>query len=116
MHGCPSVDQLRDLLADRLSASAEAPVAAHVETCSVCQLELETLAAAEAVVHADELASSRRPTGDLRKRVLDLQETLPRVRTPRPIAEEPTVIGVGREANEREPLPTIPGYELLDEI
>jgi tetratricopeptide (TPR) repeat protein len=43
MMPCPQVEQLRQLLADRLDAGQEASVSAHVQACPHCQERLERL-------------------------------------------------------------------------
>jgi anti-sigma factor RsiW len=44
-HRCPSPEQLRDLLADRLSGPEAEAVEAHLEACAACQHTLERLTA-----------------------------------------------------------------------
>src|SRR5438445_3636324 len=43
MQPCPSLDQLRQLLAEQLSECVGAPLAAHLEVCDRCQQLLEQL-------------------------------------------------------------------------
>jgi hypothetical protein len=48
--GCPSTDQLRELLGEELADGDRTAVEAHVETCIVCQGQLERLVAPTAVL------------------------------------------------------------------
>ena len=120
MPGCPTLDQLQNLLADRLPQADEAAIETHVETCSACQRELERLAASEALPQVADLSSEPRPNGDLRKRVLELQDTVRRraatLHGDVSMAGGPSAGGPSRDANGRSILPSIAGYEVLDEI
>ena len=49
IESCPDVKVLHRLLVEELEADQRARVAAHVETCKACQLQLETLTAEPAV-------------------------------------------------------------------
>jgi eukaryotic-like serine/threonine-protein kinase len=106
MSPCPTLEQLRDLLADRLAAADETAIEAHVESCASCQRTLERLAASEAPANLADVSTLRRPTGDLKRLVLDLQETA--YGAPTLHADAPAVV--------RQVLPSIAGYEVLDEI
>ena len=106
MSPCPTLEQLRDFLADRLAAADEAAIEAHVETCSPCQLMLERFAASGSPGNLADDSTVRRPAGGLKKLVLGLQETV--YGTPTLHADAP--------ANVRPILPSIAGYEVLDEI
>jgi serine/threonine protein kinase len=47
LESCPSLDSLKDLLADRLPREDHAKVAAHLDECSACQYRVEGLTAGQ---------------------------------------------------------------------
>ncbi len=58
MSGCPSINELRQLLTDPRAAEGANSVELHLATCATCRERLETLAGVEVVIPAN--AGSRR--------------------------------------------------------
>jgi WD40 repeat protein/serine/threonine protein kinase len=107
MTACPSVEELRQLLDERLSAPDFAALEAHIEGCPRCQAELERLAGPAGISPTQALAGE---TGG--------PEAMPDVAAVRrwkrsPPPADPTPV---EEDEELAAAPAVAGYELLEEL
>jgi WD40 repeat protein/predicted Ser/Thr protein kinase len=104
MQPCPTPTQLRDLLADRLTGADALAVEEHVETCRNCQEALEELASVPSLCPTS-------LTDHLKNIFLRLQASPPTAQ-----CDVATLIAGAVDPRPRTALPTIPGYEVFDEI
>jgi tetratricopeptide (TPR) repeat protein len=123
---CPSEEELRDLLADRLGTDAEG-VESHIEACASCQRALESLTSdtqLNKVRHAraecdDSLESAStwrgESGGDFLRR---LENTPPRIGDVLHTPQEGTAGGhsAGGTSTEPQGWPVLEGYQILREL
>src|SRR6516162_11421785 len=101
MTPCPSAEQLRDLLAHRLSAAEALPLEEHIQNCPQCQNTLERLTDNGAGPDKEPASPSSEADADFLRR---LQNLPPTMRRP---PESDT------EHDPPDSLPCVPGYEVL---
>src|SRR5579871_2854384 len=109
MQTCPSVDQLRQLLSEPVSARDEAALTAHLEVCAACQQLLEQLTDCRGTALAGDAARppSRAEASEEAWAFVDRFKGRPAASVARPP-------GAGDEAGEAPP--QVSGYELLELI
>ena len=105
MGPCPSVEHLRRLLADELTAAEEAALDDHLRQCSACRRALEASTASEPVSVRPGAADGLEPGPDLMRRLKAGTAALALFRG----------VGAVPVAAPR-PLPRVPGYEILGEL
>src|SRR5262245_41757510 len=105
MGPCPSVDHLRRLLADELTAAEEEALDDHLRRCAACRRALEASTASEPVSGRPGESGGPAPSPELLRRLKAGITSLSRDDRGRAVP-----------APEPRPLPRVPGYEILGEL
>jgi eukaryotic-like serine/threonine-protein kinase len=110
MSDCPTITQLQHFLEDRLPEPDNKALEDHVETCTHCQQELQQLASATTG------ALSQAPERSGAIKGLFLQMHPPQGATLPSLNKDITSCQVGGGTSHRQPLPTLRGYDLVEEV
>jgi WD40 repeat protein len=98
MTDCPTLDELREMLDEKLPADRQATLEEHVNGCDACQGCLESLTASGRVPGIEEVD-------------LTAETFVARVRAVTPATEAITLVPAGPA-----PIPDVPGYEIFEEV
>src|SRR5215472_16605378 len=101
MTPCPSVEELQDLLAHRLSAAEALPLEEHIQNCPSCQNTLDQLTGDSMGPDQEATLPSSEADADFLRRLQNLPPTMRRPTESDTEHDSPDV------------LPCVPGYEVL---
>jgi hypothetical protein len=116
---CPSLGHLKDFLDERLPAKERAPVAAHLELCSVCQHRVEGMTAGQHSWRGMAHKLSARPAPPepaLRKVMAQLKETPEETTDNEPALAADLPLGFLSPSDKPEHLGRLERYDVLEEI
>ncbi len=119
LESCPSLDSLRDFLADRLPAETHARVAAHLEACTACQYRVEGLTAGRnswpgMARKLSDVAAAPEPA--LRRVMAHLKESNGNVTSDEPMLAANLPLGFLSPPEKPGQLGRLERYEVLEEI
>ena len=103
MEPCPTVEHLRRLLAEELTAAEEEALDVHLRRCAACRRALESLTASDPASGRPGAAGGPAPSPELLRRL-------------KAATASPSRDGRGGAAAELRPLPHVPGYEITGEL